>query len=206
MLGAGGHAAVLLDILFGQQRDILGLVSPQNSLDRAMFKNIPLYNDDDVMSFDKHSLRLVNGVGSLPGNLSRLEVFRRFDSLGYQFETIVASTAIVSSYAELGKGVQLMSGVIVQTGARIGNNTIVNTGAIIEHDCHIGINNHIAPGATLSGGVTTGDNVHIGTGANIIQSVKIGDNAVIGAGAVVTKDVNANTVSYPAKGLIKVLK
>jgi len=207
ILGAGGHASVLVDILRQQNREIVGLVSPEVELKNKMFNGIEHFgSDDDVLKFDNKVINLVNGIGSLPGNNLRTKLYNKFKALGYEFETVVASNAIVSDYAKFEEGVQIFTGVIVQTNVRIGRNTIINTGAIIEHDCNIGANNHIAPGVTLSGQVQSQENVHFGTGATVIQSVFIGQNVVIGAGSSVTKNVEENTICFPARITKKVLK
>jgi len=193
ILGAGGHAKVLLEILISLNREIIAIVDPQSKNSLQSLVNCKHYfNDDDVLSFDPKNISLVNGVGSLPDNNLRHKLYKKFSSLGYQFITLISPNAVVSSSAILDDGVQVMAGVIVQAGAHLKSNTIINTGAIIEHDCYIGISNHIAPGVTLSGEVKTGNFVHIGTGANVIQGINIGENTVIGAGAIVTKSVNKN--------------
>lgn len=207
IIGAGGHASVLVDILRQQTREILGIVSPQVESNSKVFNGIEHFkNDDDVLKFDNRTVKLVNGIGSLPGNNLRAELYSKFKALGYEFETVVASNAIVSDYAKLEEGVQIFTSSIIQTNANIGANTIINTGSIIEHDCIIGEHNHIAPGVTLSGQVSTSEYVHIGTGASVIQSVSIGKYSIIGAGAIVTKDIAGNIIYYPSKGIKKVIK
>lgn len=197
ILGAGGHASVLVDILLRHERKILGIVSPDKGSDRRVFNGLKRYgSDDDVSLFSKDSILLVNGIGSLPKNSLRSQLYQQFDMKGYQFETVIAQSAIVSEYAELGQGVQIMERAIINSGAKIGNNTIINTGAIIEHDCIIGAHNHIAPGVVLSGQVVTAEHVHIGTGANIMQCVSIGDHTVIGMGAAVYKNVPSGHIVY----------
>jgi len=192
ILGAGGHAAVLMDTLKQKNAEVLGLVSPELDSHRAVLQGIPHYlQDDDVLIFSPEDVRLVNGLGSLPGNKLRAKLFTQFSALGYQFETVVAKSALISPYAELGHGVQIMPGAIIQAGAVIGANTIINTGAIIEHDCVIGAHNHIAPGVTLSGGVVTKEYVHIGTGASVIQGIRLDEHVVVSAGVGVTKSIPA---------------
>jgi sugar O-acyltransferase (sialic acid O-acetyltransferase NeuD family) len=198
-LGSGGHASVLVDILKQQRRVILGFVSPGVHPESQVFCDIPHFaEDDDVFAFDKSEVKLVNGIGSIPGNNLRTLFYNYFSSNGYEFETIISSDSLVSSYAQLHDGVQVMAGAIIQTGAVIGSNSIINTGAIVDHDCNLGINNHVAPGATLSGQVHSEENVHFGTGASVIQCVKIGKNVVIGAGAAITKNVQENTICFPS--------
>lgn len=204
LIGGGGHAAVLADILFSQQRKILAVVSVSENIARNVLGEIErLVNDDQVRKFDPNKVRLVNGIGSVPGNNLRQEIYQKFTGMGYKFENVISERAFVSSYVKLAEGVQIMQGAIIQVGAAIGANSIVNTSATIDHDCIIGNHNHIAPSATLSGGVVTHESVHIGTGANIIQLITIGKCAVVGAGATVTKDVSSGKTVYPAKNYIR---
>ncbi|OUR92451.1 hypothetical protein A9Q81_16660 [Gammaproteobacteria bacterium 42_54_T18] len=207
IIGGGGHASVLVDILRQQKREILGIVSPDMDVTRKVFQGIRHYsNDDDILNFESDSIMLVNGIGSLPYNNLREKIYRKFNLLGYEFETVVASNAIVSDYVILGEGVQIITGAIVQVNVRIGSNTIVNTGTIVEHDCNIGENNHIAPGVTLSGQVVTCECVHIGSGATVIQNVRVGANSVVAAGAVLGKNLQPNTTHFPAKPFQKIKK
>jgi len=189
VLGAGGHAAVVVDMLRQLNHTIVGLVAKDKPVDKPVFASIPYYaSDDDVQSFDKDKVLLANGIGSLPGRNIRSKVHQQFKQAGYQFVTVVSPRAIVSGYSSLAEGVQVMPGAIINANSVIGESTIINSGAIIEHDCNIGSHNHIAPGVALSGDVSTGDYVHIGTGASVIQGIKIGDNVMVGAGATVTKN------------------
>ena len=204
LIGAGGHASVLLEMLIEQEFNILGYASPFPARNEKLFSDLHWYeNDDDVLQFDKSTIRLVNGIGSLPGDTRRADLFRRHKKLGYSFATLVSTKSNVSTYAFLEEGVQVMCGGIIQTGTSIGYNSIVNTGGIIDHDCSIGNNNHIAPGVTISGQVTSKENVHFGTGSSVIQSINIQKNVVVGAGAVITKDIERSSTCYPALGLVR---
>ncbi|MBW3514094.1 acetyltransferase [Shewanella sp. NKUCC01_JLK] len=204
VLGAGGHAAAVIDILRQINCTVLGLVAQEQPKANPIFGGLTLYlSDDDVLSFDKDSILLVNAIGSLPGQEVRFKVHQQFKQLGYSFMTIVSPKAIVSDYAILSEGVQVMPGTIVNVNAYIGEGTILNTGSIIEHDCVIGKHNHIAPGAVLSGAVNTGDYVHIATGAKVIQGIQIGERALVGAGATVTKNLESNKTLYVAKPFLR---
>jgi sugar O-acyltransferase (sialic acid O-acetyltransferase NeuD family) len=204
VLGAGGHAAVVIDILRQLHVPVLGLVAKEQPKDHAVFVGLQWYGSDDaVLSFDKEAILLVNAIGSLPGQEIRFRVHQQFKALGYHFMSLVSPAAVVSSYAVLAEGVQVMPGCIVNANATIGEGTIINSGAIIEHDCFIGKHNHIAPGAVLSGSVTTGDYVHIATGAKVIQSITIGERSLVGAGATVTKNLASNKTLYVAKPFLR---
>jgi len=204
LLGGGGHAKVLADELISQKISIIAIVGPQCDSNSIIFRRIPLISDADFKkSVSADGALLINGVGSLPRTSLRQHLYDEYTSLGFGFVQVISSTALVSTSAFLGSGVQVFAGAIIRCDARVGNNTIINTRAVIEHDCAIGSHCHIAPSATLSGGVHLGDRSHIGTGAVVIQGVSIGSDSIIGAGAVVTKDVPDNAIFFPAVGTLK---
>lgn len=204
MLGAGGHASVLAEILLAENRSLIAVVTPdpiQANSPLAGLKRIA--SDEQLLStYTPQEVELVNGLGSIPGNNLRWKLFEFFSTKGYRFASVISPKANLSNYLTLAEGVQIMMGAQVQTNASIGKNTIINTGAIVEHDCTIGDHNHLAPGVTLSGGVTTANQVHIGTGANVIQGIKIGEKAIVGAGTTIVRDLPARQTIIPAASRI----
>lgn len=194
LLGGGGHASVLADVLISQGLKISFIVAKEINEFLGAINDIEVLKDDtEVLTIPPSEIELVNGLGSLPGSHSRQTVYSFFKEKGYFFKSVVHSTAVVSKFAELSEGVQVMANSTIQALAVVGENSIINTGAIVEHDCVIGAQNHVAPGVTLSGGVKTGENVHIGTGASVIQGLNIGSGTVVGAGTTVVKNVSVGT-------------
>ena len=190
LLGAGGHAKVVLDALRAQGIRVDGVVDPELAKTETVWRALPvLGSDSDFLELDPKDFVLVNGVGSLPGNNLRQKLFEKFKSAGFDFLSVVHTSTFIGSGVMLGEGVQIMAGSIIQPDCQVGKNSIVNTGAIVDHDCMIGENVHIAPGVTISGNAVIEDGVHIGTGASVIQGVIIGRGTVIGAGTVVVKSV-----------------
>ncbi|ANQ20366.1 shikimate dehydrogenase [Vibrio natriegens] len=207
IIGGGGHASVLVDVLLQQQREILAVICPDKLSDRSIFSGLPHFRkDEDVFRFDSDAVLLVNGVGVLPKSGLRSKLTQFYTAHGYHFETVIASSAQISRFAEVHSGAQILPNAIVQTGATIGRHTIVNTGAIVEHDCTIGQFNHLAPRSTLCGQVTTGDNVYVGAGATVIQNVLLDTNAIVGAGATITQSVPLDTICYPNRVTMKSFK
>lgn len=204
LIGGGGHASVLADILLCQGREILAVICPDDISQRKVFSGIPHQTDDEYISqFSPKSVKLVNGIGMMPRSDIRQRINEKFLELGYDFETVVASDAKVSSFADVKPGAQIFSGSTVQTGAVIGEHTIINSEALIEHDCKIGAYNHIAPRATLCGDVVTDDNVFVGANSTVIQGSKLEAQCVIGAGATVTQSLMKGSICYPARVYIK---
>ncbi len=158
MLGAGGHASVLIDLALRLGHTILGVCAPQVTT-LIGFPEIPyLGNDDVITKYSTHEVRLINGIGaiSVQKNKIRSQLFEHYKLLGYTFETLVHPSAIVASAVQLDEGVQVMAGAIIQSNVAIGKNAIVNTGACIDHDCRIAHSVHVAPRVVLSGNVIIG--------------------------------------------------
>jgi len=194
VVGAGGHAKVVIDVLLASAVEILGATDSNFKKKGTYILGIPIVGTDEViLQYAPEQVFLVNGIGSVGLSTIRIELFNYFKKLGYSFIGAVHPSAIVASEVTLGEGVQIMAGAIIQPGCHIGSNSIVNTGTSVDHDCSIGSHVHLAPRVTLSGGAQIEDRVHVGTGAVLIQGIHICRNSLVGAGAVVLKDVAENT-------------
>jgi len=192
VLGAGGHARVVIDSLRCAGFSVVGVCAPELEPGQAGPLGAPaLGNDNFLTGVDRDTHLLANGIGSIGKPELRQRIFETKTAQGWRFVTLVHPTAIVGADCNFGEGAQIMAGAVLQTGVRIGRNTIVNTAASIDHDCMLDDHVHIAPGAILSGAVTVGARSHLGTGAIVIQGVSIGNDVVIGAGAVITAAVAA---------------
>ncbi|MFC2992184.1 acetyltransferase [Halomonas tibetensis] len=191
LLGAGGHAKVVLDLLHALDRQVLGVCDP-GLADQGIsqWRGLSVLGDDHAVGqYAPADIELANGTGSLPGNTLRRRLHAKFTGLGYRFATLVHPSAILGSGVELGQGVQIMAGVIVQADTRIGDDVILNTGARIDHDCLIGDHVHVAPGVVMSGDVTLGNGCHIGAGVTLLQGIALGSEVVIGIGTTVLNNV-----------------
>ncbi|MNX97894.1 putative acetyltransferase EpsM [compost metagenome] len=206
LLGAGGHARVIIDTLQCLGVSILGVLDAAVEMHGQSILGVPVLGGDDLLAdFSPSSVELVNGLGSIANTTARRGLFHRQKSQGFRFSTVVHPSAVVSPQAQLLEGAQVMAGAVIQTGCRIGVNVLVNTGALVDHDCTIGDHVHLAPGVTLSGGVEIGDGVHVGTGATIIQGRHIGNESLVAAGAVVVDHVAMKTLvmGVPAREVMR---
>lgn len=202
LIGNGGHASVLTDILLQQKRFIIGFTAPDNQKNRF---GIPYLGSDDVIdTYNKNDINLVLGLGTIAVSTVRASMFQKFKEKGYTFSSVIHQSAVISPYCMLGEGVQVMAGTVIEAFVEIADNTIINTSSSVNHDCRIGKHCHIAPGTTLSGSVTVGDLTHIGTGSMVIQNVQIGSQVLIGAGSLVLQSLGDNRKAFgvPAKEVL----
>ena len=204
ILGAGGHANVLISVLKTGKIDILGITDLVTAKVGDHINGNPVLGQEDIIfRYLPDSILLVNGIGSVGSTTKRGTIYEKFKNHGYSFISVIHPSAIIMDEVQLGEGVQIMAGAIVQTGCTIGDNAIINTGAIIDHDCIIGAHVHVASGAVLSGGVEVGVMSHIGTSATVIQGIKIGAGSIIGAGAVIIKDIPSGVKAFGVPARIR---
>lgn len=194
LLGAGGHAKVVIEALRCMGRTILGVVTPDLPKETEVFGIPVLGSDETVYGFSPLHVELVNGIGALPGSALRWHLCQLFRKRGYRFAPVIHPSAVIAPNAVLAEGVQIMAGVVIQPGVEIGSDSIINTRSSVDHDCSIGPNCHLAPGVTLSGGITIGAGCHLGPGSCVVQGISIGDNTVIAAGSVVYENIPSGKV------------
>jgi sugar O-acyltransferase (sialic acid O-acetyltransferase NeuD family) len=204
IIGAGGHAKVLIDALKRLGAPIRGISEHNPALINTELLGVPVIcNDGELKRYPPESVTLVNGLGAVMDTSLRREVFKRLKMLGYAFSQVIHPSAVISVNARLAEGVQVMAGAVIQPGATIAENTLINTRTSVDHDCQIGSHVHLAPGVTLCGSVEVGDSVHVGSGATVIQGIIIGPQSLVGAGTLVRENVPAGSTVIGVPGRIK---
>ena len=202
IIGAGGHAKVLVDTLQLLNAHIIGISDPLQPTDGCLTRYKWYANDEAILKLSPAETILVNAIGSTKDTLKRSKLFRQFKVNGFHFQSVIHPQSFVSQTdMEIGEGLQALVGSVINAGVSLGDNVLVNTHAIVEHDCTIGSHTHIASGAIVCGGCLIGENVHVGAGAVIKQGITIGSGSVIASGAVVIEDVKPFSLvaGVPAK-------
>ena len=186
VIGAGGHAAVIVSSLLRSGVVMLGAtkrIEDENGSELG----IPIIGDDSVLEkMQPSEVMLVNGIGmTAPAQTARCQAASRLRSLGFRFRPVLDPTSIVATGVEIKEGAQVLAGAVIQPRTVIGIDTIVNTGACIDHDCEIGAHSHICPGVTITGSVKIGSGSLIGAGTIVTPGVSIEKNSMIKAGSLV---------------------
>lgn len=205
LLGAGGHAAVVLEALLALGLTPFGLADKTLSVG-ALWEGIPVIGrDEDVWSRDPKNILLVNCLGANPHCTARNNLFFQFKSRGFRFFSFRHPSAVVARNVFLAEGSQVMAGSVLQSGVRVGENVVVNTRVSVDHHCELCKGAFISPGAVLCGGVTVGEGAFLGAGCVLLPGIVVGARAIVGAGAVVLRDVACEdrVVGNPAKSLRK---
>jgi len=183
LIGAGGHAKVVLDALLEGGSSLSG-IAVRADVPAPDLLSLPVATPAIAPSLTALSFHVAIGAAA-----ARERLQDKAEAAGGSALTVVHPAASVSRFATVADGSFVAAGAVVSPGAAVGRGVIVNHGAVIDHDCAVGDFSHIAPNATLGGGVKVGARCLIGAGAVVLPGVSIGDDVTIGAGAVVTRDV-----------------
>jgi len=202
LLGAGGQARVVCDILLNQAvHTVVAAIDVVKPPEPRYVLGIPVAGDHSSIP-----ALIANGVTAgfvaIGDNDIRKIRFLELLDLRLKIVNAIHPFSFSSNHVVLGCGVMVGPGVIVGWGSHIGNNVILNSGAVIEHECEIGHHVHVGPRAVVAGGVRIGDGSFIGIGAVVREGVTIGENAIVGAGAVVLEDIPANAVVAGSPGRV----
>lgn len=188
LIGGGGHAKVVLDVLALCGIAVHGIADMRPRA--ADNHGLPVIgSDDEILSRGAEGVALVNAVGGVGSNENRQRIYETFTARGFRFLSLVHPSAVVARGVSLMPGCQIMAGVVLQPGVTVGVNALINTHASVDHDSKVGDHAHVAPGATVSADVTIEEAAHIGAGAVVIQGRRVGARTLVAAGAVVTRDV-----------------
>ena len=197
VIGAGGHAKVVIATLQASGRVIGGVLDDGSSLERpASILGAPVLGPTELAPAFRHFEAII-AVGD---NALRRRLAERLD---LDWTIAVHPSAIVSPDHHIGPGTVIFAGAVIQPAARIGAHVIVNTSATIDHDCSVGDYSHIAPGAHLGGTVTVAEGVFLGIASVVLPNLRIGEWATLGGGAVAVRDIEPHTVAIgvPARCL-----
>lgn len=199
IIGAGGHAKVVIDLFRSLGTTIVGLTDADDK-PRDVLGVPVLGNDAALQGLFEQGAR--NAFVALGDNARRLDMGLRLQALGFNLLTAVSPRAAVSPSARLGAGVAVMAGAVINAEAEVGDLVIVNSGAVVEHDVVLGRACHIGPGAVLAGQARVGESTLLGAGSSVAPGRQVGANSVIGAGGCVVRDIPADVVAVGVPALV----
>jgi sugar O-acyltransferase (sialic acid O-acetyltransferase NeuD family) len=194
IIGAGGHARVVYDILQCDQNvTIESFVDNTRRGSDEDIMGVPVTGDHSVISdlVDDGAELFIVAVGD---NDTRREHYESLRDQGLTPVNAVHPSAEITPTATIGTGSVFASSSDISTNAVIGDNVVINTDALVEHETEIHDHAHVGPGSKIAGRVEVGTDAFIGIGTTVKEYVTIGEGAIVGAGSVVLDDVPANTV------------
>lgn len=203
LVGGGGHCKSVIDVAESAGYNILGILDMPEEVGKTVLGYKVVGTDDDIPQYVGKA-EFVITVGFIKNPTIRIRIFDRIKSAGGRLATIVASTARVSKYAEVGEGTVVMHHAFVNAGAKIGRNCIINTFSNIEHDVHVGDQCHISTGTMVNGDCKIGERVFLGSQSVLANGISVGDDIIVGAGALVRKSITTKGIYSGNPAILKI--
>jgi len=187
LVGGGGHCKSVIDVAESAGFQIQGILDvPENVGNKVLDYSI-IGTDDQIPDFVNDALFIVT-VGHIKDAALRIKLHKKIVDAGGTLATIVASTAHVSKYAQIGEGSVIMHQAVVNADVIIVRGCIINIFANIEHDARIGDYCHISTGAMVNGNCKVGNETFFGSQSVMVNGIEITAGCVIGAGSLVRKN------------------
>ena len=192
LYGAGGHGAVVADLLQRAGVEVAFAVDDEPARWNRRVGGVAVVGGRDaLLERRKEAGAAIVAIGA---NAARRAVAAWLAAQGFAFARAIHPAAVLARDVSVAEGCMVMAGAVINPGAHVGAHSIVNTAASVDHDCRIGEAVHLAPGARLCGAVEVGAGAFVGAGAVIVPGRRIGEGAVVAAGAVVLADVPERAV------------
>ena len=199
ILGAGGHAKVIADIIKKSGDVVVGFLD-----DNLDIQGNIIYDNKKVLGTTKeediYKYKDKNFVIAIGSNRVRKLISEKYKDLNWY--TAIHPNAVIANEVELGAGTVVMAGAIINPGTKIGKHCIINTSVSVDHDNIFEDFVHISPGSHLAGTVTIKERTWICAGVTVINNIEIAENNIIGAGATVIKNItdkNSTFVGVPIR-------
>lgn len=200
LIGGGGHCKSVIEACRSCGRKVIGVMDFPDRIGQQVL-GVPIIGTEDDIPKYVSDVEFLVTVGFIKDSAARNRIYNNIIRNGGTLATVIASSAHVSPYAEIGQGTVILHGACVNAASKIGDNVIVNTLSNIDHDVIVSDNCHISTCASLNGTVFVGHDTFIGSQAVVCQCVRVCDHVIVGAGSVVTKDITQSGiyVGAPAK-------
>mgnify|MGYP002522294000 FL=1 len=203
LIGGGGHCKSVIEAAESTGYSILGVLDMPEEVGKKILSTTVIGTDDDIPSYvDK--AEFVITVGFIKNPATCIKLYNKVKEAGGKLATVIASTAHVSKYAEIGEGTVVLHQAFVNADAKVGCNVILNNFVNIEHDAVIGDQCHISTGAMINGECKVGKNSFIGSQSVLANCITVGDDIIVGAGSFVRKSISEKGIYSGNPAILKV--
>ena len=204
LIGGGGHCKSVIEVAESAGYKIKGILDMPDEVGKDVLPGHKVIGTDDEIPQYVEECDFIITVGFIKNPALRIKLYNKVKAAGGRLATIIASTAYVSKYAELGEGTVIMHHAFVNAGAKIGDNCIINTFVNIEHDAEVGNQCHISTGTMVNGECKIGENCFIGSQSVCANCIEIASDIIVGAGSVVRKSIRVKGIYAGNPAILKI--
>lgn len=129
----------------------------------------------DISSLFEMCNKMIISIGD---NQIRKSIYEKAKKIGYNFPSIICTSAYISPFAHIGEGCVVLNNVVVQNGSSVGDFTILNPGVEVHHDSSVGSFCCIYTNSVIR------------TYAKVCDGIKIGSNVTVKNESIINHNVN----------------
>ena len=204
LVGGGGHCKSVIEVAESAGYEIKGILDMPDEVGKEVLPGHKVIGTDNEIPQYVEECDFIITVGFIKNPALRIKLYNKVKAAGGRLATIIASTAHVSKYAELGEGTVIMHHAFVNAGAKIGDNCIINTFVNIEHDAEVGNQCHISTGTMVNGECKIGESCFIGSQSVCANCIEIASDIIVGAGSVVRKSIRVKGIYAGNPAILKI--
>lgn len=194
ILGAGGHAKVVIDIIRCMEKiktdssPVIQLLDDNLEVGTEINGCLVVGIIDECHKFINDN-KFIIGVGNN-------HVRRRIaETYLLPYAAAVHPNTVLGSGVSIGIGSVVMAGVVINCDTHVGRHCIINTGSTVDHENIIDDFVHISPGVHTGGNVRVGKESWIGIGSCVKNGITLDKSCVVGAGSVVISNIPEGCVA-----------
>lgn len=166
----------------------------------GLFDNLPVLPFEKCKElFPPEFYTMLLALGYKKMNQPREQKFWEAKARGYEIQSFVHPSAVISSNAKLGEGNIILEQSVIAYGVTIGRGNIIWNGCNLSHESTIGDFNYFSPGVILGGETIVRSRCFFGLNASVRGANTVEDRSLIGAGAFVNKGTESGGVYVPAR-------
>ncbi len=183
IIGAGGHAKVVADIVRKSGDTVVGFLDDDATKQGNDFFGAKILGSTTDYAKYTEECAFVIGIGN---NSVRM---RLSNEMVCRWYTAIHPSVHLAEGVQIGEGSVVAADAVINPDATIGRHSIVNTGAVVEHDAKIGDFTHLCPHSMVCGSTCVGNEVWLGAASTLIQCLTVCDNVTLGAGSVTVRNI-----------------
>ena len=132
LIGGGGHALSVLEVLEENKLIVSGLVDIKNNSNL----DLPYKNESEFISSFKnqgYKPQILITIGSKTDCNFRASIIKNIKI--FLITLCSKQSSILAKDVKIGAGTVVMPGACIRTASVIGEHCIINTGALLDHEC-----------------------------------------------------------------------
>ncbi|MBN1920413.1 MAG: acetyltransferase [Anaerolineae bacterium] len=197
VIGAGGHAGVVIDTLLEAGFSVGGVFDDDMTRHGTEILGYEVLGPPEALR--DYGLR--KAIVAIGDNHTRYAMVQRFPDLEWQ--TVIHPDTHVHPNAQIGAGTIVMVRSVIRPNVLIGAHAIINTAAVVGHECVVEDFVHVAGSTHLGGECYIETGVFLGLGVVMVPGTRVGAWSIVGAGGAITKNVPSQVLAVGVPAQVK---